>query len=165
MCIRDSLWEGEDKQKTIAALIAPYQNNKSGEILVISDSDFLADSLYSDENSQIADNKNFILNSIDYLSGDQGLMKLRSKQKIKRNFTKIDDLKNAAQTQILEKQGVLNQELQTINQQIRELSSQAVSYTHLDVYKRQPFLCVNLKAISKIQLVRFIFHFMFFLAF
>lgn len=119
-----NLWEGEDKQKTIAALIAPYQNNKSGEILVISDSDFLADSLYSDENSQIADNKNFILNSIDYLSGDQGLMKLRSKQKIKRNFTKIDDLKNAAQTQILEKQGVLNQELQTINQQIRELSSQ-----------------------------------------
>ena len=119
-----NLWEGEDKQKTIAALIAPYQNNKSGEILVIADSDFLADSLYSDENSQIADNKNFILNSIDYLSGDQGLMKLRSKQKIKRNFTKIDDLKNAAQTQILEKQGVLNQELQTINQQIRELSSQ-----------------------------------------
>ncbi len=119
-----NLWEGEDKQKTIAALISPYQNNKSGEILLIADSDFLADSLYSDENSQIADNKNFILNSIDYLSGDQGLMKLRSKQKIKRNFTKIDDLKNAAQTQILEKQGVLNQELQTINQQIRELSSQ-----------------------------------------
>lgn len=118
-----NLWEGEDKQKTIAALITPQQNNKNGEILVIADSDFLADSLYSDDNSQIADNKNFILNSIDYLSGDQGLMQLRSKQKIKRNFTKIDDLKNAAQTQILEKQGVLNQELQTINQQIRELSS------------------------------------------
>lgn len=119
-----NLWEGEDKQKTIAALIAPHQNNKNGEILVIADSDFLADSLYLDDYSQIADNKNFILNSIDYLSGDQGFMQLRSKQKIKRNFTKIDDLKNAAQTQILEKQGVLNQELQTINQQIRELSSQ-----------------------------------------
>lgn len=122
-----NLWEGEDKQKIIAALIKPQtekKNEKSGMVLVIADSDFLADSLYSDEGAQIADNENFILNSIDFLSGDQSLYQLRAKQKIKRNFTKIDSLKNAAQSQILEKQGVLNQELQTINQQIRELSLQ-----------------------------------------
>ncbi len=135
-----NLWEGENKTQTLSQLLegqfisafdAPIdampfakQTQNKGIIISIADSDFLADSLYQDNGLEIANNQEFVLNSIDYILGEAGLSQLRSKQKIKRNFTKIDSLKNAAQEQILEKQGVLNQELQTINQQIRELSPQ-----------------------------------------
>lgn len=89
--------------KFIAALLVQKNSYNPFEVVVVTDSDFIYDSFWSvgrtilEKNYFIPlyDNGNFILNSLDYLSGDKTLIALRGRTAKIRNFEDMESLRKA----------------------------------------------------------------------
>ena len=84
---RQFFFSGGSK-KTIAALAEPKdKNSKSGQILVIGDSDFASPNF----TGQIPDNKTFFLNLIDSVSNSVNLASIRSKNIVNRPIKNLSE--------------------------------------------------------------------------
>ena len=146
---------GEKQQRTIAGLFrgkwtsafseqpTPDSDNstthkstadKEGLILVINDVDFL-----SDQNSVQAygmfgqtvidplnDNLAFFLNAVETLSGKEELIRIRTKAKVSRPFTKLLDLQEAAQEKYQEEEKKLSAQLEQVQAKLSEINSSQV---------------------------------------
>jgi ABC-type uncharacterized transport system involved in gliding motility auxiliary subunit len=84
----------------------------AGNIIVFADSDFFDDRFWVSEQNYlgqrfgvpIADNGKFLLNAVENLMGSNDLISLRGREKAARPFTRIDDLRRAAEAEYLAEQ-------------------------------------------------------------
>ncbi len=103
----------------------------SNNILVIADVDLASDS-YSVQKMNflgqtivqpINDNLNFMLNSVEFLSGNDALMSIRSRGRFSRPFTRLIALEQAAQLRFQEEEIELQKKLEDVRQKLRDLEA------------------------------------------
>ncbi len=102
-----SKFKPDDNVKVIAALLKSKNKHLPFEVIVVADSDFIYDTFWSSsqtilENNYfipLYDNANFILNALDYLSGDETLIDLRGRTQKIRLF---EDMENMRKQNILD---------------------------------------------------------------
>jgi ABC-type uncharacterized transport system involved in gliding motility auxiliary subunit len=68
-------------------------------------------------------NIDFVQNAVDQLCGDENLIAIRSRAKFQRPFVVVDELEKQAQQRWLDEEQRLNEELQTVRQQLSELQA------------------------------------------
>jgi ABC-type uncharacterized transport system involved in gliding motility auxiliary subunit len=95
------------------------------EIVIVADTDFLADDFYVDPQSgaAAADNASFALNAIDVLGGSDALVSLRSRAPSIRRMTTIDNMERDAQRLIQQRQEQLQGELEDTQQRLAQLQA------------------------------------------
>lgn len=101
-------------------------------LVVVADSDMLFDGFwvqarhfYGERVARpFADNGNFTVNALDVLSGSDDLISIRGQGSYARPFRVVEDISRAAEEKFRATEQRLIQELQTIEQQVRELQAQ-----------------------------------------
>ena len=91
-------FKSDNNQKFLAAHVISQQKEKPFEVIVVGDSDLLYDSFWTSSitiNNQnysipLLDNGNFVLNSLDVLSGNADLLELRGKSPVIRSFEELE---------------------------------------------------------------------------
>lgn len=127
---------------------------KPVSIVVISDADFLSDSLYQNNSEVAADNASFFLNLVDILSGDARLVNIRSRQPRARNLQIIEQMQAKENERILNNQTALLHEYQTLQNQMKEMGNEAdslqMSQTRDRLFEIRNQLRASLHSISAI---------------
>ena len=98
-------------------------------IIVVGDCDLLSDDFYVQKTRLLGfvirrifnDNLNFLLNALEFLTGNQDLISLRTRAKFDRPFTVVLALKAKAQERWLEKEKELERQVETLNERLQEL--------------------------------------------
>ena len=92
-------WQQRDfplSNLTVAALVSgKIVGSQNSKMIVVSDADFPVNGEGQQARQIPADNMNFIVNAIDWLSDDTGLIDLRSKEVSSRPLEQMDDAKKA----------------------------------------------------------------------
>jgi gliding-associated putative ABC transporter substrate-binding component GldG len=104
---------------------------KPTTVIVIGDVDLLADQFNFQEINIFGtrmyqpfnNNIDFVQNAVDQLCGDENLIAIRSRAKFQRPFVVVDELEKQAQQRWLDEEQRLNEELQTVRQQLSELQA------------------------------------------
>ena len=93
------------------------------EIVIVADSDFLADDFYVDpqRGASFADNGAFALNAIDILAGSQALVSLRARAPSLRRMEVIEKMEADAQRRIVQRQQDLQGQLAQTEERLRDL--------------------------------------------
>lgn len=112
--------EGAD---SLAPRIA--RSARPAEVVIVADTDFLADDFYIDPQNggAAADNASFTLNAIDVLGGSDALVSLRSRAPSIRRMTTIDNMEREAQRLIRQRQEQLQGELEDTQQRLAALQT------------------------------------------
>ncbi len=105
------------------------QGVKPATVIVVADADMLFDGYYVSrqnflgfEMAQIFnDNLNFLLNASEMLAGGQSLIKIRSRGKFERPFTRVQALEQNAQTRWLDREQELLRKIDATNQKLQEI--------------------------------------------
>jgi len=128
--------EGEDKQSPAAVYSKPHKAmaEKESSILVVADTDLLMDkysvrtfSFFGQSlSSPLNHNLSFVQNVVEYLSGSQDLISIRSRGKFSRPFTRVQDIQKAAQDKYMAKEKELSSRLESVQQKINELQNHEV---------------------------------------
>ncbi len=118
----------EEKQETDANFV------KQGDInvIVVSDTDILADHFWVrtqnmfgvDVPQPIANNGDFVINSIENLSGNTDLISLRGRGKYARPFKKVESIRKQAEAQFREREKELQANLEETEQKIQQLQQE-----------------------------------------
>lgn len=95
------MFKPDGKLKFLAALLIEKNKKNPFEVIVAADTDFIYDTFWSSgrtilENNYfipLYDNANFILNSLDYLAGDETLIDLRGRTQKIRRFEGIENMR------------------------------------------------------------------------
>ena len=95
--------------------------------MVFADVDFISDQL-AFQNSffgtvAVNDNHKILANAVDYLFGSQELMKVRSKQSIRRPFELFDEIEARADEDSLERERQLRADIARFEEELREKQS------------------------------------------
>ena len=101
-------------------------------VIAVSDTDILADLFWIRNQSffgvdipqPIADNGNFIVNSLENLSGSSDLINLRSRGKFSRPFERVDAIRRDAELKYREREQELQQKLQETEQKIMQIQQE-----------------------------------------
>ncbi|MBI1359741.1 MAG: ABC transporter [Alphaproteobacteria bacterium] len=95
------------------------------EIVMIGDSDVFDDSFYVNPQggAPLADNAAFILNALDNLTGDEALVKLRSRAPAARPMKRVDDMREAASERLHKEQAALQKELSDAQAHLSQLEA------------------------------------------
>ncbi len=96
-----SMFKPDKKLKFLAALLIEKNKKDPFEVIVAADTDFIYDTFWSSSRTileknyviPLYDNANFILNSLDYLAGDEILIELRGRTKKIRRFEGIENMR------------------------------------------------------------------------
>ena len=95
------------------------------QYIVIADMDFLFDNFWlaksSKGNVTVANNSNLILNSIDFLTGNDDLIAIRGKGEYFRNFTTIEKILTETENKLFHQENILKQELEQVERQINDI--------------------------------------------
>lgn len=115
-----------DELAAAAAETAPDHLTTStadGLVIAVADTDLLDDGFYVDPASgnPIADNAAFVINALDTLTGASGLQSLRSRVPGRRPMTRVDRLRQAAESRYFEEQQALEAELRAHQARIEDL--------------------------------------------
>lgn len=100
--------------------------------IVVGDSDFLRDGFWVQKQEVLgtsvyapsADNGAFLLNVIDYLSGNQALLSLRTRTTEDRRFEVVDALRREAEGRFREEEEALRQKLRDMEKQLGDLQGE-----------------------------------------
>lgn len=101
------MFKPDGKLKFLAALLIEKNKKNPFEVIVAADTDFIYDTFWSSgrtilENNYfipLYDNANFILNSLDYLAGDETLIDLRGRTQKIRRFEGIENMRQGKSAQ------------------------------------------------------------------
>ena len=114
---------------------------RQGEIniIVVSDTDILTDLFWIRNQSYfgvelpqpIADNGNFIINSLDNLSGSNDLINLRTRGEFTRPFERVDAIRRDAELVFREREQQLQDKLQETEQKIMQLMQEQGNESNL----------------------------------
>jgi len=111
-----SAFDGPPESETEKGERAKPQDHKdstqAANIIIFADSDFFDDRFWVSEQNYlgqrfgvpIADNGKFLLNAVENLMGSNDLISLRGREKAARPFSRIDDLRRAAEAEYLAEQ-------------------------------------------------------------
>lgn len=107
----------------------PEEERQAASVMVFADVDFISDQV-AFQNSffgpvAVNDNHKVLLNAVDYLFGDESLMKVRSKKSIERPFLLFDEIEKQADEDTLEREKQLRAEIATFEEQLRETQGSA----------------------------------------
>ncbi|MBL8548034.1 MAG: GldG family protein [Hyphomonadaceae bacterium] len=109
-----------------AAPGAPLRQSATpAQIVIVADTDFLADDFYVDPQSggTAADNASFALNAIDVLGGSEALVSLRSRAPAERSMKLLADMERDAQRRIESRQRELEADLQETQSRLEQLQA------------------------------------------
>lgn len=146
-------FKSDNTPKTIAAKITSSNQLNPFELIVVGDSDFLYDDFWTNTiklmDSQYAvavlDNGNFILNSLESLSGGDNLIELRGKSSKVRKFDDIEKIRRNAQLNFKIKEDEI---IERINQTKFELQE---IWGKKDFEERKTFTADELALIAGIR--------------
>ena len=124
--------QGEDKGTDEAAPPHLAESRQPSTILVMADTDFLFDGYYVNRQNflgfEIAnifnDNLNFLLNSIELMTGSQALIDIRSQGTHERPFEKVQELEAKAQARWLAREQELVRKVEQTNAKLQQLERQ-----------------------------------------
>ena len=102
---------------------------KTSTVIIVGDSDFICDDFYVQKTRILGfvisrifnDNLNFLLNSCEFLTGNQDLISLRTRGRFERPFIKVLELKAKAQEKWLQKEKELEKQIEAVNRRLEEL--------------------------------------------
>ncbi|MBU2514887.1 GldG family protein [bacterium] len=126
--------EGEQNQEeeSAAATPKPYASKSQGsaKILLIADVDFISDTFSVDKFSLLGqtmiqpknDNLNFMVNMVEFLGGAEAMMKIRSRGRFTRPFTRFEELQKNAQSQYQEAEERLSANLKDVQDKLSQLN-------------------------------------------
>ena len=129
--------EGKDKpeQKHDEAPQSGAGQLKEGDIniVVVADTDILSDMFWvkssnflgMDIKQPFANNGDFVINSLDILSGNDDLISLRSRGEFSRPFTRVEAIRRSAETEFRDREQQLQNKLKQTEQRIRELQQKS----------------------------------------
>ncbi|MDA9951266.1 Gldg family protein [Oligoflexaceae bacterium] len=100
-------------------------------IFIVADIDFIADQNSVDQiqlGPQVIvrpknDNLSFVINAVDFMGGDKDLISIRSRGKISRPFTKVQEIQVSAQKKWKDQEEKLSAELSDLQKKLTELQS------------------------------------------
>jgi ABC-type uncharacterized transport system involved in gliding motility auxiliary subunit len=100
-------------------------------VVLVADTDLLADRLWIQTQdffgqrlaSAFANNGDLVANAVDNLLGSGDLISIRSRATFTRPFTRVQDLRRAAEARFRETEEALQQELETTEQRLSELQA------------------------------------------
>jgi ABC-type uncharacterized transport system involved in gliding motility auxiliary subunit len=103
----------------------------SGEIILAADTDMLTDRLWVNVQpffgqklmNAFANNGDFFINSVDNLTGSSDLISIRGRAISQRPFTRVDDMKRAAEENFRSKEQDLQRQLNDTERKLTELQS------------------------------------------
>ena len=103
---------------------------ESRNVLVVADTDILSDRFWlrgnrGENTKSIADNADFLINSIDFFMGSEDLISLRSRGLIARPFERIEKLRRDVEQQFLEKEAYLKTKLVETETKLEELQNKS----------------------------------------
>lgn len=116
--------DGDAASEHLTASSGPIQ------VVVAADVDFLQDDLWIQEVNfgglslgfnKLEDNGDFVLNTIEQLSGSDDLIGIRGRGRATRPLTRVDDIRKKADSRYLEKQQELEAKLRETEQKLAEL--------------------------------------------
>ncbi|MDD4348880.1 MAG: Gldg family protein [Opitutales bacterium] len=111
---------------------SPHKQEGESVVIVLGDTDFLNDG-YSVERLNffgsemlrpINDNLSLILNLAEFATGNQDLLSLRGRGSTTRPFTRVQEIELQAQSRYQDSLDTINQQLQDVQKQLRELQTQ-----------------------------------------
>ena len=121
----------EDKTKHLDAI----ESTDNGTVMVVSDVDILTDQLcYSSFGfgmAQSGANVPFVLNALEFLSGSDDLISIRSRGRFLRPFTVVDDIERETDRQTQAKVDEANAELKGYQEELGALSQKGDNATFL----------------------------------
>jgi ABC-type uncharacterized transport system involved in gliding motility auxiliary subunit len=114
-------------------------------VLVIADSDFMTDGNAVDRiqfGPQVIlrpknDNLNFVFNAIEFMGGSSDLISIRSRGRLARPFTKVQDLQVAAQKKYQQEEQKLSDQINELQKKLNELQQQRSSGSHFNMSSEQ----------------------------
>jgi ABC-type uncharacterized transport system involved in gliding motility auxiliary subunit len=96
---------------------------------VVADVDLITDPMCYERTffgqAQVGDNASFLFNTLDYLSGADELISVRSRGQYSRPFKVIDDIEREAQKATDAEEKAINDKIEDFEKQLRELGSSA----------------------------------------
>ena len=148
------MFKPDGKLKFLAALLVENKKDNPFEVVVVADTDFIYDTFWSSprtilENNYfipLYDNANFILNSLDYLAGDETLIDLRGKTKKIRRFEGVEELRKDNLRQFRLKENDIFRRLQQTHDALREV------FAKKEFEERQNFTSDELAAVAGARL-------------
>ncbi len=120
--------------------------NEGANIIVFADTDFFDDRFWVSEQNYlgqrfgvpIADNGKFLLNAVENLMGSDDLISLRGRERVARPFTRVEDLRRAAEKNYLDEEENLIARIEVAQKELDQLEqsgatlgdAQAAAKTH-----------------------------------
>lgn len=144
-----------------ASATAHLAQTETANLVVFADSDFFDDRFWVSEQNYlgqrfgvpIADNGKFLLNAVENLMGSDDLISLRGREKAARPFTRIDDLRRAAEAAYLAEQQNLVARIETAQAELDRLEQSGAQLAEADAaaasYRRE--LVAARKALRRVQ--------------
>ena len=121
----DAKLDAEIRVKAANAPPRIAQSQTPAEIILVADSDLFDDGFYVNPQggAPLADNAAFVLNALDNLSGDEALVKLRSRSPAARPMTRVDNLRQSANERLNKERARLETELAATQARLSELEA------------------------------------------
>lgn len=124
--------EGEGATKETLKHEHLSEAKESNRIMVVGDIDFITDSFSVQKMNFLGqtvvqpmnDNLSFVLNTVEFMSGNDALMSIRSRGRFSRPFTRLQALEQQAQMQFQEKEAALQQTLQEVQEKLSNLEQE-----------------------------------------
>ena len=146
-------YEPDDNTKILAARISSKNTNQPIDAIVVTDTDILYDSfwtkIYNLPNSRfivpILDNANFVLNSLETLSGENYLSSLRGKSAEYRRFNKIERIRRENKLDYSKKELEILEEIDSVKQDLQNI------WLRKDFENREMFTSDDLLTIKNIR--------------
>ena len=126
----ESTEDKESKQKSTESPALVHEGDIN--VIVVADTDILTDLFWirqqkyfgMDLPQPIADNGNFIINSLDNLSGSNDLITLRSRGEFTRPFDRVEAIRRDAELKFREREQKLQAQLKEAEQKIKQLQQE-----------------------------------------
>ena len=121
--------EAGNKKGERAKVKDHLRENTAANIIVFADSDFFDDRFWVSEQNYlgqrfgvpIADNGKFLLNAVENLMGSDDLISLRGRERIARPFTRVEDLRRAAEKDYLDEEENLIARIEAAQKELDQL--------------------------------------------
>lgn len=111
--------------------------DEDANLVVVADADILSDRLWVQISRFLeqriyrpfANNRDFIVNTLENMTGDESLVGIRSRTVFSRPFTRIEEIQQAANFKFQSTEDALNKKLKESEEKLKELQSQRTDTT------------------------------------
>lgn len=146
-------FEPDKNQKILAAEVIGLEKENPFDLIAVTDTDFLYDTFWGTRKNFLEseyvvenfDNANFILNALDYLSGDDDLLQIRGKQAQSHPFKDIETMRRLNSLRFSQQEDAIFAEMNKAKAAMQEV------WNKKDFEERENFTADELAAIAKVR--------------